>query len=182
MYDDNEYEKTDKIKQDFFYESLDEHGKVFVMGMDIHFPKDLNPDLIVEFNQRFIALESRDGYDPKYFMSKGEHDSKGDTMFYMGLIFDGNMTHNTTEHFQNAKKVLQKVIGPKYSAENRVDYNNPEFETNGLITSHEEFGPYKNETETFHLFDLASYDPDFTPIMRKPYYHSPIKEEDDNEI
>ena len=40
------------------------------------------------------------------------------------LFLDGNVTRNTYQHFQNAERVLQNVIGPEYNASGLIDQCN----------------------------------------------------------
>ena len=93
--------------------------KTFVMRMDIHIPEELEPEKISTFAQKFVEIEKNEGYDPTYIVArKGNTD--GNSNFHMALLLDGNKTSDISPHIENAKKVLQDVIGPEYSAEERV--------------------------------------------------------------
>ena len=93
--------------------------KTFVMRMDIHIPEGLEPEKISTFAQKFVEIEKNEGYDPTYIVAR-DGNSDGNRHFQMGLLLDGNKTSETSQHIENAKKVLQDVIGPEYSAEERV--------------------------------------------------------------
>ena len=93
--------------------------KTFVMRMDIHIPEEFEPEKISTFAQRFVEIEKNEGYDPTYIVAR-DGNSDGNRHFHMGLLLDGNKTSETSQHIENAKKVLQDVIGPEYSAEERV--------------------------------------------------------------
>ena len=93
--------------------------KTFVMRMDIHIPEEFEPEKISTFAQRFVEIEKNEGYDPTYIVAR-DGNSDGNRHFKMGLLLDGNKTSDTSQHIENAKKVLQDVIGPEYSAKERV--------------------------------------------------------------
>ena len=93
--------------------------KTFVMRINIHIPEELGPEKISTFAQRFVEIEKNEGYDPSYIVAR-DGNSDGNRHFHMGLLLDGNKTSETSQHIENAKKVLQDVIGPEYSAEERV--------------------------------------------------------------
>ena len=103
--------------------SLLKHSRVFVMRLDVRLPQEIDQGRIMTFNQRFIEKEKMAGYDPLYIMVR-EVSTMKHTHYHMALFFDGNATRNTYQHFQNAERVLQNVIGPEYNASGLIDQCN----------------------------------------------------------
>ena len=87
------------------------HSKTFVMRIDIHPPEDAEQSQIIKFNKRFIEKERLAGNDPSYIVAREVSSSKK-THYHMALFLDGQKTNSTYKHFENAKTVLQNVMGP----------------------------------------------------------------------
>ena len=86
------------------------HSKTFVMRIDIHPPEDAEQSQIIKFNKRFIEKERLAGNDPSYIVAREVSSSKK-THYHMALFLDGQKTNSTYKHFENAKTVLQNVMG-----------------------------------------------------------------------
>ena len=126
----NQYNLTQPIDQrimnvcyDLLTVSITKNSRVFVMRLDVHLPQEIAQEMIKTFNQRFIEKEKNAGYDPLYIMVR-EVSSQGNIHYHMALFLDGNMTRNTYQHFQNAERVLQNIMGSEYFASGLVDQCN----------------------------------------------------------
>lgn len=164
----NEYITKDSL----LCESLDDHGSVFVMGMDIYLPKELDKKIVSKFKQKFIAMEKYKGYDPKYYIAQGYDSLNGEATYNMGLILDGNKTDNITEHVENAKKVLQKVVGPEYADKVKIDLPiHPSSSEKGVIATQDN-GEYNNALELFYCALIGTVEDSFCwhSKVKKPFF------------
>ena len=73
------------------------------------------------FTQRYAETERNAGYDLEYIAAR-ELSRDGRVHYHMAIFVDGNKTEKTFKHFQNAEKVLQRIIGPEHDARGLIDY------------------------------------------------------------
>lgn len=88
---------------------IDNHSKTWVQRIDVTPPKGMAQEVISDFNHRFIECEKKQGFDPAYVIVR-EIGKKGTMHYHMVLFLNGQKTQNTHVHFENAKKIRDKVI------------------------------------------------------------------------
>ena len=130
------YSMIDKILEvndALLNQGLEDHSKLFVMRLDIRFPRGTDQRKISTFNQRFVEKEKYRKYDPKYIAVR-EISSQGNVHYHIGLLLNGNITDGTHVHFENAKIVLQNIIGSGHSVCGLIDKCNHGYK-NGIMLS-----------------------------------------------
>ena len=154
--------------------SLAKHSRVFVMRLDVHLPQDVAQWMIRIFNQRFIEKEKNAGYDPLYIMVR-ELSSQGNIHYHMALFLDGNVTRSTYQHFQNAERVLQNIIGSEYSASGLIDQCN-HGHRNGIMIERNATNQFDLDEVLRQLSYLAKIDQKEN-VQGKTFFHSLIRME-----
>lgn len=107
------------------------HSKTFEFRMDVHLPQEMPIKTISVFTQRYAETERNAGYDFEYIAAR-EISHNGQVHYHLACFVDGNKTEKTYKHFQNAEKVLQRVIGPEHDAKGLIDHCNHKND-NGIL-------------------------------------------------
>ena len=97
------------------------HSKTFGYRIDVRIPQEMPIKTISAFTKRYAETERNAGYDFEYIAVR-EISHNGQIHYHLACFVDGNKTEKTYEHFQNAEKVLQRVIGPEHDVTGLIDH------------------------------------------------------------